>query len=398
MTPYLERRRDELIRTYRDGLLQDVIPFWLKHGLDRAHGGIHTALGRQGELLDADKSVWFQGRAAWTFANLHNTVEPRPEWLEAALSCADFLHDRCADHSGKLYFTVTAEGDPLRMRRYVFSECFAAIGYGAAHRATGQIKWKERALAAYETFLRYQREPGRIAPKVSPATRPMKGLAPLMMTLVTAQDLRADLGDVTVLGRTLTQWAREAIDEIARDFVKHDRRAVMEVVGPAGEVLDHFDGRLLNPGHAIEAAWFVLREARRADDAKLRQLGLAMLDYMWERGWDREHGGLLYFTDVHGKPIQEYWHSMKFWWPHNEAIIATLLAHLMTGDAKYAEMHRQVHDWAYAHFPDREHGEWFGYLDRQGRPTTELKGNMWKGPFHLPRQKLLCWQMLEGLS
>ena len=396
MTPYLEQRRAELIRTYRDGLLRDVIPFWLEHGLDRVNGGIRTALGRQGELLDSDKSVWFQGRAAWTFANLYNTVELRPEWLAAALSCADFLHERCADLSGKLHFTVTAAGDPLRMRRYVFSECFAAIGYGAVHRATGQAKWKERALAAYGTFLRHHREPGRIPPKVSPETRPMKGLAPLMMTLATAQDLRADLGDVTVLGRTLTQWAREAIDEIARDFVKHDLRAVMEVVGPAGEVYDHFDGRLLNPGHAIEAAWFVLREARRADDEALKRLGLAMLDHMWERGWDREHGGLLYFTDVHGKPIQEYWHFMKFWWPHNEAIIATLLAHLMTGDAKYAEMHRQVHDWAYAHFPDREHGEWFGYLDRQGRPTTELKGNMWKGPFHMPRQKLLCWQMLEG--
>jgi N-acylglucosamine 2-epimerase len=167
-------------------------------------------------------------------------------------------------------------------------------------------------------------------------------------------------------------------------------------VGPNGEIYDHFDGRLLNPGHSIEAAWFILREARRSGDEAMKRLGLDMLDYMWERGWDREHGGILYFTDLHGKPIQEYWHFMKFWWPHNEAIIATLLAHLMTGDAKYAEMHRQVHDWTYEHFPDKECGEWYGYLDRQGRPTTELKGNMWKGPFHMPRQKLLCWQMLEG--
>lgn len=396
MTPYLAQRRDELIRTYRDGLLQDVIPFWLRHGLDRKHGGIHTALGRRGELLDSDKSVWFQGRAAWTFANLYNTAEPRPEWLEAALSCAEFLHDRCADLTGKLHFTVTAEGDPLRMRRYVFSECFAAIAYGAVHHATGQAKWKERAVAAFDLFLKFNREPGHIPPKTSPETRPMKGLSPLMMTLVTAQDLREDLGDVVVRGRTLTQWAAAAIAEIGRDFVKPDLRAVLETVGPSGEIHDHFDGRLLNPGHAIEAAWFILREARRSGDEAMKRLGLDMLDYMWERGWDREHGGILYFTDLYGKPIQEYWHFMKFWWPHNEAIIATLLAHLMTGDAKYAEMHRLVHDWSYAHFPDKEHGEWYGYLDRQGRPTTELKGNMWKGPFHMPRQKLLCWQMLEG--
>jgi N-acylglucosamine 2-epimerase len=87
---------------------------------------------------------------------------------------------------------------------------------------------------------------------------------------------------------------------------------------------------------------------------------------------------------------------MKFWWPHNEAIIATLLAHIHTGDAKYAEMHRQIHDWSYAHFPDRENSEWYGYLDRAGKPTSELKGNMWKGPFHMPRQKYVCWQLLEG--
>jgi N-acylglucosamine 2-epimerase len=398
VTPYLQQRRPELLAAYRDGLLQDVIPFWLKHGMDRTNGGIYTALGRHGELLDSDKSVWFQGRAAWTFANLYNTVEPRPEWLEAALSCGNFLHDRCPDLTGKLHFTVTAEGDPLRMRRYVFSECFAAIAYGALFHATGQAQWKERAIVAFDLFLKFNREPGHIAPKTSPETRPMKGLSPLMMTLVTAQDMRADLGDIFVRGKTLTQWAAEAIAEIRADFVKPDLKAVMEVVGPNGEIYDHFDGRLLNPGHSIEAAWFILREARHLGDESMQRLGLDMLDWMWARGWDREHGGILYFVDLYGKPIQEYWHFMKFWWPHNEAIIATLMAHVMTGDPKYAEMHRQVHDWSYAHFPDREGGEWYGYLDREGRPTTELKGNMWKGPFHMPRQKLVCWQLLEGLS
>jgi N-acylglucosamine 2-epimerase len=393
-TSYLTERRDELLRTYRDGLLSDVLPFWLRHGLDREHGGMLTGLGRRGELIDSDKSVWFQGRAAWTFGVLHNTVERRPEWLEANLSCVRFLRDRCGSPSGKLHFTVTREGKPLRMRRYVFSECFAAIGYAEAFRATGEAEWKDRSLAAYDIFLRYNREPGHIPAK---SERPARGLSPLMMTLVTAQDMRACLGDALVRGRTLSQWADTAIAEILTFFVKPDLRAVMEMVGPQGEVYDdHFDGRLLNPGHAIEAAWFILREARRTGNKDHAKASLDMLDWMWARGWDKRHGGLLYFTDLHDKPIQEYWHFMKFWWPHNEAIIATLLAHLHTGDARYAEMHRQVHDWSYAHFPDREHGEWYGYLDRAGQPTSELKGNMWKGPFHMPRQKYVCWQLLEG--
>ena len=123
-----------------------------------------------------------------------------------------------------------------------------------------------------------------------------------------------------------------------------------------------------------------------------------MLDWMWARGWDEEHGGIFYFRDLHGKPVQEYWHDMKFWWPHNETILATLLAFLMTGEARYEEMHRQAHDWAYAHFADTEHGEWFGYLHRDGRVSVPLKGNLWKGPFHLPRMQLLAWQWLTDDS
>jgi mannose/cellobiose epimerase-like protein (N-acyl-D-glucosamine 2-epimerase family) len=81
-----------------------------------------------------------------------------------------------------------------------------------------------------------------------------------------------------------------------------------------------------------------------------------MIDYMWERGWDKEQGGILYFRDVYNKPVQEYWQDMKFWWPHNEVIIATLLAYLLTGDEKYSGMHRQVHEYAYKHFYDKKTG------------------------------------------
>ncbi len=154
----------------------------------------------------------------------------------------------------------------------------------------------------------------------------------------------------------------------------------METVGLDGEIIDHFDGRTLNPGHAIEAAWFILAEARHRDDDELTRLGTTMLDWMWRRGWDEEYGGILYFRDLQGLPVQEYWHDMKFWWPQNEAIIATLLAYRVTGEPRYAEWHRQVHDWAYRHFPDPEHGEWFGYLHRDGRLSVTAQGQSLERP------------------
>ena len=134
----------------------------------------------------------------------------------------------------------------------------------------------------------------------------------------------------------------------------------MVAVAPDGSIVDHFDGRTLNPGHAIEAAWFVLEEAAHRKDSRLQKLGCEMLDWMWERGWDEEFGGLFYFRDVFGKPVQEYWHDMKFWWPHDEALIATLMAYRMTGGAKYLAWHEKLREWSFGKFGDGEYGEWFG--------------------------------------
>ena len=386
--------RAHLATFYRETLLGDVIPFWLRHGLDREHGGIFTALDRDGTLLDTDKSVWFQGRAGWMFATLFNTIEPRAEWLEAARSCVEFSRRHGHSAGGKMWFTVTREGLPLRMRRYVFSESFAAISYAAFAKATGEARAADDAVKAFETYLRFSFTPGAILPKYEPA-RPTKGIGALMIGIATAQELRANLGDVRVSGRSCSEWIDAWIAEIARDFLKPEHEALMEVVAPDGSVLDHLDGRALNPGHAIECAWFIMHEGALRQDSRLIRLGAQILDWMWARGWDDEFGGLYYFRDLRGLPVQEYWHDMKFWWPHCEAIIATVLAWQLTGDAKYARWHALVHDWSFAHFPDNEHGEWFGYLHRDGSLSQRAKGNMFKGPFHLPR---MLWYAGRRLS
>lgn len=384
--------------TYRDGLLGSTIPFWLKHGLDRKHGGLRNGLGEDGSVIDTDKAVWLQGRAAWTFATLYNTIEPRPEWLAASKHCLDFIRAHCRGPGSKLYFTVTREGRPLRMRRYVYSECFAAIGSAAYAKATGDTAVAAEATQYLETYLHHSFTPGVMPPKTDPATRPMQGVAPHMIAIVTAQEVRAFLGDLTVKGLTCTQWIDRSLAAIERDFYKPDLGALMEVVGADGAVLDHFDGRTLNPGHALECAWFILHEAKlRNRDHRLMRLGLGILDCMWARGWDPVHGGLLYFTDLRGLPVQEYWAEMKFWWPHNEAEIATLLAYQLTGDAKYAAWHTLVHDWSHRVFADPVHGEWFGYAHRDGRISTRLKGNTWKGPFHLPRMQWYCGRLVDEL-
>jgi N-acylglucosamine 2-epimerase len=378
-------------------LLDDVIPFWLRHGLDHEHGGIITSLDRDGSILDTDKSVWFQGRAGWMFATLYNTVEKRAEWLEAARSCIKFAHRHCFAPDGKMYFTVTREGEPLRMRRYVFSEAFAAIANAAYAKASGDSRAAEDAVKTFASYLRHSFTPGEMSPKFEP-TRPMKSIGSHMIAIVTAQELRANLGEMKVADRACTDWIDWNIAGIDRDFVKPGQEAVMETVGANGEIIDHFDGRTLNPGHALECAWFILHEGKMRGDQRLIQLGLRMLDWMWKRGWDDEHGGLFYFRDLRGLPVQEYWHDMKFWWPHCEATIATLLGFQLTGDDRYSRWHQMVHDWSFKHFADPEYGEWYGFLHRVGSVSVRLKGNLWKGPFHLPRMLWHCWRLCEEME
>ena len=377
---------------YKDGLLNNIIPFWTKHCVDTEDGGFTFCLNQDGSLIDTDKGVWQTGRFTWMLGTLYNEVEPREEWLKLAKHGLDFLDKHCYDTDGKMFFIVDKKGKPVRKRRYVFSESFAAIAYAAYYKATGEQEYADKARKAFDTFYKFGTTPGLIEPKFT-EHREMRGMGVPMIGMVTAQELRKNLGD-----DSYTQYIDTWIDEIKTYFINEEYQAVMETVGPNGELLDHFDGRTLNPGHAIEGAWFVLQEAKyRDNDADLVALGTKMLDWMWEIGWDKEHGGILYFRDVKGLPVQEYWHDMKFWWPHNESIIATLMAYELTGDEKYKKWHDMVHEWTFKHFPDEEHGEWFGYLHRDGRISVPLKGNIWKGPFHIPRMYLMAWKTCESI-
>ncbi len=383
--------RQALFDLYNGGLLRDTVPFWFPRSADPEFGGFFSCYDRQGNLVDTDKSVWAQGRMCWMLLRLYDTVEPRPEWLAWAERGLKFLEERCFDTDGRMYFQVTREGRPIRKRRYAYSESFAAIALAAWARITGSSRAADRAGELFRQYLDWNFTPGRMPPKFT-AERPMIGLGPRMIAIVTAQELRRDLGEQA----EFTAWIDRCAEEIRTLFVKPELRSVMENVGPGGEVLDHFDGRTLNPGHAIEGAWFLLHEAKHRGDAQLTALGCDMLDWMWERGWDPAYGGIFYFRDVYGKPVQEYWQDMKFWWPHNEAIIATLLAYAMTGRLEYARRHQQVHDWSYRHFADPEYGEWFGYLRRDGQVSSELKGSLWKSFFHLPRMQWYCRQALQS--
>lgn len=377
----------------RRELTENIMPFWMAHGLDRENGGVYTCLDREGVLMDSTKGVWFQGRFAYVLSYAYNHVERNPEWLAAAKSTIDFFERTCFDSRGRMYFEVAADGMPLRMRRYVFSESFAAIAHAEYAKATGDKAHAKRALDLFRAIRAFAADPSVCPPKYESAMA-CQGHS-LTMILINVANVLKQVSDDPVLDAQID----ESIDRLLKYFVKPEFKCVLESVGPNGEFIDTCAGRAINPGHGIETSWFLMDVAAARGDKALLADALKMLDWQWDWGWDAEHGGggIISFRDCRNFPPQCYEQDMKFWWPQCEAIIANLEAYLITGDGKYLSRFRLVRDWAWSHLKDPDFHEWFGYLHRDGTVAQPAKGNIFKGPFHIPRMLVKCMVLcMEG--
>ena len=379
---------------YKQDLTQNIMPFWLKNGLDKEFGGIYTCLTRNGHLMDTTKSVWFQGRFAFICAFAYNNVEKRPEWLEAAKATLDFIEEHCFDTDGRMFFEVAADGIPLRKRRYVFSESFAAIAMAEYALATGDAEYARKALDLFKRMRHFLRTPGILEPKYLPAVQ-AQGHSITMIMVNVASCIKKVISDPE-----LDAQIEESVYALKNYFMHPEFKALLETVGSKGEFIDTINGRTINPGHCIETAWFLFDVAAgMGGNKELVDMALTIFDWSWDWGWDNQYGGIINFRDCKNLPCQDYSQDMKFWWPQTEAIIASLYAYKLTRDEKYLKRHKVISDWTYAHFPDAEFGEWYGYLHRDGTVAQTAKGNIFKGPFHIPRMMvkgyMLCNEILS---
>ena len=376
--------------------------FWLKNGMDRENGGVYTCLDRKGEIYSTDKSVWMQGRCAWTFAHLCRLYGKRDEWMEASKSCLDFMEKYCInpDADGRMYFTVTAEGKPLRQRRYCFSEGFYAIANAEYYGLTGEKVYIDRARKAYELIYKLNNgliaDPTGLGPKTIPETRTGRALADPMIFL----------NIISVLRRVdpehreeYDKRSAECTETIFKYHYHPELKCTLESVALDGTPeLWYTAGRVVNPGHDIECSWFLMEEANYRKDEEIHKTAEQIFRNAIEAGWDNTYGGLLYFIDCLGKPTEAYEHDMKLWWPHDEIMIASLMAYRDTGDEYYADWFFKTLDYCKEHFADPEYGEWYGYLRRDGLPTEpSTKGSTFKGPFHLPRMLSMTDKMLDEI-
>ena len=358
---------------YRHELLDRVIPFWMTHSLDREHGGYFTGLDRDGSLYDSRKYVWLNGRQVWMLSKLYNEAGRKQEWLDAARLGAEFLRKHAFDEQGRCYFSLTREGEPAFMQRKPYSAAFVALGLHEYAKATGDKSLEDEAIRLFSKVRQWIANPELLG-------RPNTGASQLADIYVTA-----------FLSLQVGQPMKECLDMIEPHWDPKIRsfRENALIGSDSPEV------RLFCPGSVFEIGWFLLR---LEPGPEKQQMILTAMESAHHRGWDRDYGGYFYFMDVEDKPLLQLEWNMKLWWVHVEALAGFAHAYQATGDQKWLAYFEQVHEYTWSHFRDPEYGEWFGYLDRRGERTHNLKGNNYKGCFHIPRALLLCSQIFSKLA
>lgn len=376
---------------YRNELLSEVIPFWEKYSLDKEFGGYFTCLNEQGEVYDTDKFVWLQARQIWTFSTLYQKVAKKESWKDIAIRGAGFLEKHGCDPEGNWYFSLNQKGRPLVQPYNIFSDCFAAMAFGKLYEIEPNEKYAEIAIATFENILKRQENPKGHYNKVYPGTRNLQNFALPMILCNLSLELEPLLGSNRVSAVT-----DSVIDLVMNTFYDSESGLVLENVSAQGEFVDSFEGRLLNPGHAIEAMWFIMNLGIRKNDSELVEKAEKIMFQQLENGWDKKYGGIFYFMDIIGHPPQQLEHDQKLWWVHLETLVALAKTYAYNQNPKAAEWFKKVHDYTWTHFRDKENGgEWYGYLNRQGEVHLNLKGGKWKGCFHVPRALLEVWKTLE---
>ena len=387
------KKANEYSNLYKSELFEKVVPFWQEHSLDSKYGGYFSCLDSRGNVYDTDKFMWLQCRQMWVFSMLYNRHEKNESWLEVARGGADFLAKHGMDDDGNWYFVLDRTGQPLVQPYYLFSDCFAAMAFAQYSIATGDQQCRDLALRTYHNILKRKDDPKGKYSKEVPGTRPLKSMAMPMIIANLSLEMEGLL-DSDVLDQTLDMCVSEVMDV----FLDDDLGLIYENVSPDGTHPDCFDGRVMNPGHAIESMWFLMDVAQRRGDKKLIERTTQVILNTLDFGWDRIYGGIFYFLDIKDRPPLQLEWDQKLWWVHVEALVALTKAYSLTGRKECLDWFQKVHEYTWTHFADSKYGEWYGYLDRQGDVLLDMKGGKWKGCFHIPRALYLCYKEWEKIA
>ncbi|HZQ21638.1 MAG TPA: AGE family epimerase/isomerase [Terriglobales bacterium] len=384
----------QLLSLYQETLHRNVMPFWLKYGIDREYGGFFNFLTDEGRVVSEEKVLWSQGRGLWTLSALYNHFDRDAKWLEYASQTAQFLLEYGRDDSGLWRFRVARDGRPLEGPQSIYVDAFIIYGLTEYVRATGDQRALEAAIESYRCTSPMLRDHSRLSTRPHPIPSRLQSHGPSMIFALVYHELGLTANDPEILARAL-----ELAETVMTQHLKPEHHLLYEFVLPGGRLAPGDAGETFLPGHAIESMWFMERIYSCYSNRERIRQAMDAIRWHLERGWDEEFGGIFLARHAHGGT--PCWHSpdSKVWWPATESLYALLRSYEVTGESWCLEWYDKVHDYAFHRYPNHEHGEWFQNLDRQGnRIPAVVAGLEVKDPFHLPRSLIYSIAVLRRLN
>ncbi len=357
--------------TLRAHLVDELLPLWARHGLDRERGGYWNRLGPDlAPRPDGHKRLLVHTRQLFSFTRgveLGGGEAAR----EAAAHGLAFLRERFWDARHGGWFTTSDEaGAPLDRRKDLYGHAFAIFALAHHARVFGEPASLRLARETLELLRARLRDPvaGGFFEGASEDWQPLHGPRRqnphmhLVEALLELDEVAPDAGALAeanaLVGLLATRW----LDARTGALVEH--------FDPGWQPLPGEAGRAIEPGHHFEWAWLLDRLAAREPDGPARGLADRLLAFGRRCGVDAD-GGVFDQVDREGRLLL----STKRLWPQTERVkaLAARARGSGAGDATArAELEAGLR-YCFARHVDPKTRGWHEHLARDGRVLSDAQ-------------------------
>lgn len=383
----------ELLKLYENTLLDNVVPFWIRNGIDDEYGGIFNCIRDDGTIINTDKYIWSQGRALWTFSALYNRINKKKEWLEIATKLKNFLIlSDAVDQEGAWSFAVSREGKRIIPPQSIYADAFAILGLIEFSKISKNEDAMQIALKSYQRVKPLLNDHSSLPTEPNRIPTGYEHHGPKMIYSLIAYEVGALFNDQSIL-KEAYQLADQVMDHhyddktgLVREFITYEKKIINNDVGMT-----------IVPGHAIESMWFFAHIYQYWNEPEKVKKVLRIIKNHLEFGWDRQFGGVFLAKRIDGGKAVWWNPEAKVWWVFTECMYALILAHEILGEEWCMNWYWKIHDYAFKHFPDKKHGEWTQNLNRKGEIIDVVTSLKVKDFFHLPRALIMTIESLKRI-
>jgi len=382
-------------------LRENILPFWIKYMKDEENGGFYGKIENDLTIhRDAPKGLVFCSRILWTYSAAYRLFQ-NPEHLDMAQRAYRYLLDYFEDKEyGGMYWLLDYKGKPLVDKKQIYGNAFAIYGLGEFYKATGNEESLQKAIELYHLIEKYSYDPGNRG-YFEACTREWRMTEDLRLSdkdMNEKKSMNTHLHILEAYTNLYRVWKDESLKHKLKEIIEV---TVDHIIDPNTRHFILFFDEYWNPksdlisyGHDIEGSWLLWEAAEVLGDEgllkKVRGISEGMAYATYQEGLDQD-GGLMNEGGPTGLVDTD-----KHWWPQAEAAVGFLNAYQLTGDGAFFEASYRSWEFIEKYIIDREKGEWFWRVSKDGKPIQEeAKGDPWKGPYHNGRA---CMEIMARLD